>query len=143
MGRVAKSHSIHVQNSTKSPFSNKDLVWRSEICHGGQNKVTIQFAYVPYVTFWNSWKVNEGIQASMWNGMFTKTFQAKRMSSNQLSKTTLGIHGKHLWHYPFHFFNSYTKDVIIFILKDFWSKYQCRYGPKDYRENSTHIQSIQ
>jgi len=30
------------------PFSNKDLVWKSWICHGGQNKVTIQFAYVPY-----------------------------------------------------------------------------------------------
>jgi hypothetical protein len=48
MGRVPKSHSIHVQNPTKSPFSNKDLVWRSGICHGGQNKMTIQFAYVPY-----------------------------------------------------------------------------------------------
>jgi hypothetical protein len=30
-------------------FSNKDLVWRFGIRHGGQNKVTIQFAYVPYV----------------------------------------------------------------------------------------------
>jgi len=44
------------------------------------------------------WKVNEGIWAPVWNGMFTKTFQAKWMSSNQLSKTTSGIHGKHLWH---------------------------------------------
>jgi len=43
MGRVPKSH------STKSTFSNKDLVWRSKIHHGRQNKVTIQFAYVPYV----------------------------------------------------------------------------------------------
>ncbi len=49
MGRVPKSHSIHVQNPTKSPFSNKDLVWRSKKRHGGQNKVTIQFGYVPYV----------------------------------------------------------------------------------------------
>jgi hypothetical protein len=32
----------------KSPFSNKDLVWRSRIHHGGQNKMTIQFVYVPY-----------------------------------------------------------------------------------------------
>jgi hypothetical protein len=39
---------IHVQNPTKSLFSNKNLVWRFRICHGGQNKVTIQFAYVPY-----------------------------------------------------------------------------------------------
>jgi len=48
MGRVSKSHSIHVQNPTKSLFSNEDLVWRSKIRHGGQNKMTIQFAYVPY-----------------------------------------------------------------------------------------------
>jgi hypothetical protein len=48
MGSVPKSHSIHVQNPTKSSFSNKDLVWTFGICHGGQNKVTIQFADVPY-----------------------------------------------------------------------------------------------
>jgi hypothetical protein len=48
MGKVPKSHSIHVQNPTKSPFSNKDLVCTSRIRHGGQNKMTIQFAYVPY-----------------------------------------------------------------------------------------------
>jgi hypothetical protein len=47
-GKGSKIPSIHVQNPTKSPFSNMDLVWRSRICHGGQNKVTIQFAYVPY-----------------------------------------------------------------------------------------------
>jgi hypothetical protein len=41
MGKVPKSHSNHVQNPTKSLFSNKDLVWRSKIRHGGQNKVTI------------------------------------------------------------------------------------------------------
>jgi cell division protein YceG involved in septum cleavage len=40
------------------------------------------------------------------------------------------------------FINSYTKDVIIYVLKVFWFKYQCRYGPEEYRENSTHIQSI-
>jgi len=42
----------------------------------------------------------------------------------------------------FYFFNSYTKDGIIYVLKVFWFRYQCRYGPKDYRENSTHTQSI-
>jgi hypothetical protein len=42
----------------------------------------------------------------------------------------------------FYLFNSYTKDVIIYILKVFWSKYQCKYGPEDYRENSTYTQSI-
>jgi hypothetical protein len=42
----------------------------------------------------------------------------------------------------FYFFNSYTKDVIIYILKFFWSRYQCKYGLEDYRENSTHIRFI-
>jgi hypothetical protein len=32
----------------------------------------------------------------------------------------------------FNFLNSYTKDVIIYVLKFFWSKYQCGYGPKDF-----------
>jgi hypothetical protein len=36
----------------------------------------------------------------------------------------------------FNFFTSYTKDVIIYILRIFWCRYQCRYGLKDYRENS-------
>jgi hypothetical protein len=41
--------------------------------------------------------------------------------------------------YDINFFNSYTKDVIIYVLRVFWSKYKCKYGPKDYREKSTHI----
>jgi hypothetical protein len=43
----------------------------------------------------------------------------------------------------FNFFNSYTKDVIIYLLKVFWSRYKCGYGPEDYQENSTHIWSIE
>jgi hypothetical protein len=33
-----------------SPFSQtKILVWMFKIRHGGQNKVTIQFVYIPYI----------------------------------------------------------------------------------------------
>jgi hypothetical protein len=98
MGRVPKSHSIHVQNPTKSPFSNKNLVWTSGIRHGGQNKVTIQFAYVSYACISKFLEGERGDTSTLVDGMFTKTFQAKQMSNNQLSKTTLGIHGKNLWH---------------------------------------------
>jgi len=42
----------------------------------------------------------------------------------------------------FNFFNSYTKDVIIYVLKVFWSRYQCGYGPEEYWENSTHTRFI-
>jgi len=100
MGKIPKSHSIHVQNLTKSPFSNKDLVWRSGLRHGRQNKVTIQFAYVPYAHISEFLGGEQGDMSTHveWNGIFTKTFQAKQMSNNQLSKTTSGIRGKHLWH---------------------------------------------
>ncbi len=40
----------------------------------------------------------------------------------------LNIYGINL----FYFFNSYTKDVIIYILKVFWSRYQSEYGLEDY-----------
>jgi hypothetical protein len=50
----------------------------------------------------------------------------------------LNIYGINL----FYFFTSHTKDVIIYILKVFFFRHQCRYGPKDYQENSTHTRSI-
>jgi hypothetical protein len=42
----------------------------------------------------------------------------------------------------FYFFNSYTKDAIIYVLNFFWFRYQCGYGLEDYKKNSTHIQSV-
>ncbi len=42
----------------------------------------------------------------------------------------------------FYFFNSYPKDVIIYVFRVFWSRYQCEYGPEDYWENSTNIRSV-
>jgi hypothetical protein len=42
----------------------------------------------------------------------------------------------------FNFFNLYTKNVIIYVLRIFWFRYQWGYGPKDYQENSTHIRFI-
>jgi len=39
----------------------------------------------------------------------------------------------------FNLFNSYTKNIIIYILSDFWSMYQCGYGLEDHREDLTHI----
>jgi hypothetical protein len=39
----------------------------------------------------------------------------------------------------FNFFNSYSKDVIIYVLTFFWYKYQCGYEQEDYWYNLTHI----
>ncbi len=140
MGRVPKSHSIHVQNPTKCSFSNKDLVWRFGICHGGQNKVTIQFAYVPYA------RILEFLEGECEHPYGMECLQ-KISKPNGCQPTN---YQKPPWTYVvniyginrFNFFNSYTKDVIIYILKVFWSMYQCGYGLKDYWENSTHIRSI-
>jgi hypothetical protein len=93
MGWVSKSHPIHVQNPTKSFFSNNDLVWRSEIRHGGQNKVTIQFAYVPYARIP---KFLEGEQGDMnthveWN--VYKNFP----SQTNVKQPTIKNHLRHTW----------------------------------------------
>jgi hypothetical protein len=143
MERVPKSHSIHVQNPTKSPFSNKDLVWTSGIHHEGQNKVTIQFVYVPYA------RISEFLQGERgdtsthveWN-VYKSFSKPNRCQATNYQKppqaNMVNIYGINL----FFFLNSYTKDVIIYILKVFWFRYQCGYGPKDYRENSTHIRCL-
>jgi len=119
MGRVSKSHSIHVQNPTKPFFSNKDLVWKFGIRHGGQNKVTIQFAYVPYARI----SKNLGERGDMNTPVEMECLQ--KISKPNGCQTTnyqkpprayvVNINGINL----FNFFNSYTKNVIIYILKVF------------------------
>jgi hypothetical protein len=42
------ANSIEIQNSTKSPFSNVDLVCKDGFRHGGQNKVAIEIAYISH-----------------------------------------------------------------------------------------------
>jgi hypothetical protein len=46
MGMILKSQSIEIQNPSKSPVPKVDLVWTIDKCHGGQNKVSIEFAYI-------------------------------------------------------------------------------------------------
>ncbi len=88
MGRFPKSHSIHVQNPTKSPFSNKDLVWISRIYHGGQNKTTIQFAYVRISEFL------EGEQGDM-NTLMEWNVYKKILSQMDVKQPTIKNHLGH------------------------------------------------
>jgi hypothetical protein len=93
MGRVPKSHSIRVQNPTKSPFSNKDLVWRFRIHHGTQNKLTIQFAYVPYARIL---EFLEGERRDM--NTFVKWNVYKNFSSQtDVRQPTIKNHLGHTW----------------------------------------------
>jgi len=93
MGRVPKSYSIHVQNPTKSLFSNKDLVWRFRIRHGGQNKVTIQFAYVPYARIL---EFLEGEQEDMSTPMEWNVYK-KISSQMDIKQPIIKNHFEHTW----------------------------------------------
>jgi hypothetical protein len=93
MGRVPKSHSIHVQNPTKSPFSNKDLVWMLAICHGGQNKVNIQYAYVPYACIS---EFLEGEQRDMDTPMEWNVYK-NFPNQTDVKQPTIKNHLGHMW----------------------------------------------
>jgi hypothetical protein len=45
MGQAPKVQSKQVQNPTKLPFSNVDLVWVKSEDHGGSNKKSIDVTY--------------------------------------------------------------------------------------------------
>jgi hypothetical protein len=93
MGRVPKSHSIHVQNPTESLFSNKDLVWTSAIRHGGQNKVTIQFAYVPYARISEFLEGERGDMSTLVEWNVYKNFP----SQMDVKQPTIKNHLRHTW----------------------------------------------
>jgi hypothetical protein len=93
MGRVPKSHSIHVQNPTKSLFSNNDLVWTFEIRHGGQNKVNIQFAYVIYACILEFLEGEQGDTDTLVEWNVYKNFP----SQTDVKQPTIENHIRHTW----------------------------------------------
>ncbi len=108
---------------TKSLFSNKDLVWTFGICHGGQNKVNIQFVYVHKLASQKSLKVNKGYGHPHEMECLQKISKLNRCQTTNYQKPPraymVNIHGINI----FNFFNSYTKNVIIYNLNVFWSRY--------------------
>jgi hypothetical protein len=93
MGRTPKSQPIKVQNLTKVPFSNKDLVWTNGVQHGGQNKMLIEIAYVPYVRVL---KFLEGEQKDM--GALMEWHIHKNLSSQMdVKHPIIKNHLKHTW----------------------------------------------
>jgi hypothetical protein len=48
MGRTPLSKSIEIHNSTKSHFSNVDVVWKDGFRRGDQNKVAIETTHIPH-----------------------------------------------------------------------------------------------
>jgi len=47
-GLNSQGQNIQLQNPTKPPFSNVDLVWVKGECYRGSNKKSFDVAYIPY-----------------------------------------------------------------------------------------------
>jgi hypothetical protein len=78
---------------TKSLFSNKDLVWRSGINHGGQNKMTIQLAYVPYVRILKLLEGERGDMSTLVEWNVYKNFPSQMDVQQPIIKN----HLEHMW----------------------------------------------
>jgi hypothetical protein len=48
MGHASKSQFIEIQNPTKSPFNNMDLVWKKDVRHGRAHLIDVKCAYIPH-----------------------------------------------------------------------------------------------
>jgi len=99
----------------------------------------IQFTYVPYVCIP---KFLEGERGDTNTPMEWNVYK-KILSQTLIKQPIIKNHLKHRWLFfyginLFNLFNSYTKDVIIYVLNVFWYRYQCGYGLEDYWD-STHI----
>ncbi len=64
-------------------------MWRSKIRHGGQNKVTIQFAYVPYVRISEFLEVERGDMSTTVDWIIYKTFPSQTDVKQQIIKNHL------------------------------------------------------
>jgi hypothetical protein len=79
MGQTPLFQSIKIQNLTKSPFLNVDLVWKDGFRHGGQNKVAIEIAYTPHAHVSEFCRVNKGICKLWSSGTSSRICPFKKM----------------------------------------------------------------
>ncbi len=68
-------------------------MWTSGICHGGQNKVTIQFAYVPYARILEFLEGERGDMSTPVEWNVYKKFQ----SQMDVKQPTIKNHLEHTW----------------------------------------------
>jgi len=74
-------------------FKTKYLVWMFKICHGGQNKVNIQFAYVSYVRVSEFLEGERGDTNTLVKWNVYKNFQ----SQMDVKQSNIKNHFKHTW----------------------------------------------
>jgi hypothetical protein len=68
-------------------------VWKSGLCHGGQNKVTIQFAYVPYACISEFLEGEQGDMSTLVEWNVYKNFPNQTNIKQPTIKNRLG----HTW----------------------------------------------
>jgi hypothetical protein len=66
---------------------------RSKICHGRQNKVTIQFAYVPYACIFEFLEVKRGDTSTIMDSIVYKNFP----SQTDVKQPTIKNHLRPTW----------------------------------------------
>jgi hypothetical protein len=90
MGQTPLSQSIKIQNSTKLPFSNVDLVWKDGFRHGGQNKVAIEIAYIPHAHVFEFLQHEQGDMQTMVEWNISKNLSLQQYVKNLTIKNHFG-----------------------------------------------------
>ncbi len=101
MGRASKSQYIEIQNPTKSPFNNMDLVWKKDVWHGGAHIIEVECAYIPHARipeFLNGERSHED-SLMEWN------IYKRVPSQENVKMPRIQNHLGHIWY-----------DVLLFII---------------------------
>ncbi len=89
-------NSIEIQNPTKSPFSNVDLVWKDGFRHGNQNKVAIETIYIPHAHVFDFLPGERGVMQTTIESNISKNLSPQEdvnesMINNHLGHTCYGF----------------------------------------------------
>ncbi len=93
MGWIPKSQIKEVQNHTKSPFSNLDLVWKKGEWHGSTNKISIECSSIPHG------HVHEFLEGE-WGDLHTPiewNIFKNALPQKNIKITTIKHHLMHIW----------------------------------------------
>jgi hypothetical protein len=93
MGWTSKSQIIEVQNPTKSPFPNPNLVWKKGEWHGSTNKISIECSPIPHGC------VHEFLEGE-WgdlHSLIERNIFKNVPTQNIIKNTTIKHHLGHTW----------------------------------------------
>ncbi len=127
---------IPFMSKTPPSHISQTKTWCGHLGYAMEGKIKRPFNFLMFHMFAsrNFWKVNKGIEHPCGKECLQKLSKPNRCQATNYQKPPhaymVNIYGINLFNYLY----SYTKDVIIYLLKVFWSRYQCGYGLEDYQE---------